>query len=191
MDVRHINDYQLFQRLKDGDVAAFDIIYDRYWNRLYRLVYKILQNRAASEDIVQDTFVKLWEKKDVIENTNILGYLWTISYRLLLKTLEKGHLKKHLPDDIAKPATGATANADNLVNLKELQAKVSTCVESLPAQCKKIYLLSREQNMPVKEIAASLGLQPKTVEYQITVALRRLRQATGYPLALLVLFFHS
>ena len=187
-EVRPIEDFELFQCFQQGDAVAFDIIYDRYWGRLYRLAYKMVQNKAEAEDIVQDTFIKFWENRNNIENTNIAGYLSTISYHFLLKSLQKKQRNVQASANLAIVVDNTVSDADHHLYLTELQEMVADCIEALPPQCKTIYHLSREQHLSVKEIATNLGLSAKTVENQITIALKRLRNIVTHLLFLLLLF---
>lgn len=181
-----LTDSVLLAKLQKGDYAAFDEFYARYWKLLYRVAFRILKDEHASEDIVQDTFVRFWENRNTIENTNIRGWLSTTSYRLILKSLKKQEAKEGF-DAIAFQEPLAD-DADQLLHVRQLQVQIDNCVRALPHQCRKVYTMSRHNNLSIKNIADELGISPKTVEGHLTLALKRIRTGLNIPLLLLLLF---
>lgn len=180
-----LTDSVLLAKLQEGDYATFDEFYAKYWKPLYRVAFRILKDEHASEDVVQDTFVRFWENRNTIENTNIKGWLSTTSYRLILKCLKKQEATDSL-DTIAFKEPLAD-DVDQLMYVRQLQVQIDNCVQTLPDQCRKVYTMSRHNNLSVKNIADELGISPKTVEGHLTLALKRIRASLHIPLLLLLL----
>lgn len=172
---------------QDEDAVAFDQVYSRHWKPLYRTAFRILKDEQAAEDIVQDTFVCLWENWDTILHINIKGWLFTTSYHLVLKNLKQLRANESLERaSFSEPLAG---EADEPIKTRQLQLQLESCVDSLPEQCRRVYTMSRRQEFSIKRIATELGISPKTVEYHITTALRRIRQGISRATFFLLFFF--
>ncbi len=171
---------------QEGSVT-FDQVYALYWKPLYRTALRILNDEQIAEDIVQDTFVRLWEHWDTMIHINIKGWLFTTSYRLVLKSLKQ--LKSHESIDKGNFPSLFAPEADASLHLRQLQKQVDTCIDSLPEKCRKVYTMSRNEYLSVKCIALELGISPKTVEGHVTVALKRIRESIGAVIAVLFTCF--
>ncbi len=157
------------------DAVTFDQVYTRYWKPLYRTAFHILKDEQAAEDIIQDTFVRLWEKWDTILHINIKGWLFTTSYHLVLKKLKQLQANESIEHaNFPEPLAG---EADEPIRTRQLQLQVETCVNNLPDQCRRVYTMSKRQEFSIKRIARELSISPKTVEYHVSTALKRIRQS--------------
>ncbi|MGE7773280.1 RNA polymerase sigma-70 factor [Chitinophaga sp. NPDC101104] len=180
-------DSELLEHLKAGDRLAFEEIYRRYWRDMYRTAWLMLHDDAASTDIVQDIFVWCWEKRGLMAVSSLGGYLnMAVRYKVA------NYIRRE------KVRTGLFAEAEILqipepvqemtLELKELRAIIAQFTEELPGRCRDIFYLSRFEYLSNKEIAARLGISEKTVENQLTIALKRLRTRLGALSAWAVLF---
>lgn len=169
------------------DILTFDEVYALYWKPLYRTALRILNDEQAAEDIIQDTFVRLWEHWDTMSHMNIKGWLFTTSYRLVLKSLKQ--LKSSQALDGANLPPILAPEADSSIQLQQLQNQVQACVDDLPEKCRKVYTMSRNEQLSIKRIAIELGISPKTVEGHMTSALKRIRQSIGSVTILFLLLF--
>ncbi|QJB30153.1 RNA polymerase sigma-70 factor [Chitinophaga oryzae] len=169
------------------EAVTFDQVYNRHWKPLYRTAFRILKDEQAAEDIVQDTFVRLWENWDTILHINIKGWLFTTSYHLVLKNLKQLQANESLEQaSFPEPLAG---EADEPIRTRQLQLQLETCVDNLPEQCRRVYTMSKREEFSIKRIATELNISPKTVEYHVTTALRRIRQGIGRA-TLFLLFFY-
>jgi RNA polymerase sigma-70 factor (ECF subfamily) len=159
--------------LQQEGTVTFDQVYAHYWKPLLRTAFRILKDEQAAEDVVQDTFIKLWENWDM-PHTNIKGWLFTTSYRLVLKKLKQLQAVENI--ELSRFSEPLAAEADGPLKAIQLQHMVQTCIDGLPEQCRRVYKMSRHEKFPVKHIASELGISPKTVEYHISTALRRIRR---------------
>ncbi|WP_324759103.1 RNA polymerase sigma-70 factor [Sphingobacterium thalpophilum] len=169
------------------NAPTFDQVYARYWKPLYRTAFRMLGDEQAAEDIVQDTFVRLWEKWETMTHDNIKGWLFTTSYHLVLKGLKQSQSRENIEQLTFREPLAE--EADQPLMTKQLQLQVDACVDSLPEQCRKVYVMRRHDELSIKHIALELGISTKTVEGHVTIALKRIRQSIGSITVLLLFLF--
>jgi RNA polymerase sigma-70 factor (family 1) len=178
-------DSLLVSDMQGDDRSAFEKIYNRYWSKLYLSAYQILRNKEASEDIIQEIFVSLWLKRSHTTVENLNNYLFTSVRFQVFKAIRDGKLRTDLLHDTELLVS--PHNAENMLTEKEIAQRLDDSIELLPQKCREIFILSRKEHLSVKEISERLNISPKTVENQITIALRRLRTDMGEFLFLTVL----
>jgi len=170
-------DHVLVNDMQGNDRSAFEKIYNRYWDKLYLSANHILRNKEASEDIVQEIFVSLWLKRFTTSVDNLNNYLFTSVRFQVFKAIRDGKLRSDLFNETEQFVN--YHNAENTFTEREINDRLDKGIERLPLKCKEIFILSRKEQLSVKEIAVLLNISPKTVENQITIALRRLRVDIG------------
>ncbi|MBL0739996.1 RNA polymerase sigma-70 factor [Chryseolinea lacunae] len=166
-------DAELLKRVAQGDQKAFAVIFEKHWKTLYQSVYRAVENKEVAQDIVQDCFISLWEKSATTTIDNVGGYLYqAVKYRYFMH-LRSGYIsRKHLDHLNTVAMVNSTEEA---MAAQELQTVLDATLASLPEKCREIFYLSRFESLPNKKIAEQLHISPKTVENQITKALRILR----------------
>jgi len=184
------NDQLLVQRLNASDTSALSDIYNAYWQPLFLSSYNLLKSKELSEDIIQDVFLDLWNKREsLIINISLKAYLYACTrykvYEYFRKN--KNKLRVDLLDDLNKRLTESTP-LTKLMH-KELVQHIENVVATLPEKCRLVYTLSREQKLSHKEIADQLNISPKTVENHITKALKTLKLSLGSFLSLEFIFW--
>ncbi|SHM00485.1 RNA polymerase sigma-70 factor, ECF subfamily [Chitinophaga jiangningensis] len=163
------------QRLRDNDTTAFTEIYETYRDKLLAVAYNRLCDLQAAEDVVQDVFASLWHQRHNSQIENAGAYLATaVKYKVLdrfrREQLLRQYQQVYQADIVVNPATPESA-----LQYKHIMQLYQEEVNRLPEKCQLIFRYSREQGMPVKEIAAALNISHKTVENQLTKALRHLK----------------
>ena len=159
---------------RDGNEKAFECIYDRYSAKLFYSAYRLLQHQVLCEDLVQELFIDLWNKKHTLAIRSLRPYLYMAMRNMVLMSLrkERGTLA------ISAAAEVQSHNhADGPVNLAEIADMLQEQTARLPEKCRRVFQLSRQGQFSNKEIAEQLNISIKTVENQITIALHRLRVA--------------
>lgn len=156
----------------------FEELFSSLYERLCRSAYRILQNQHTAEDIVQEVFYTLWRKRMELNITSFEGYLVRSVYNASLNELKKSKAKDftQIENEVFQLAD-THSTPDQMMHLAETEEKINNTINNLPTACRAIYVLSRFENRSNKEIAAELSLSIKTVENQMTKALRLLRQA--------------
>ena len=181
----------LIKQMKAGNMKAFDTIYHQYCNRLFGFVMKLIKEKNDAEEIVQEVFTRLWASRQQIdEYASFDSYLFTITYNtsmsLLRKRLSEKKYMEHLgniQDEVSE------ANAIEEIQYSELNQKYKDILNQLTPRQKEIFLLSREEGLTHKEIAAKLGISKNTVEIHISNALNFIKNNLDKTLIINTLFF--
>jgi RNA polymerase sigma-70 factor (ECF subfamily) len=164
---------ELLARLSESDESALTVIYTHYWKPLFMQAYNVLKDRMLCEDIVQEIFLQLWRRRKSLHITESLaGYLSAATRYQVFHTIRKMPQQESLFENLDERLSFSPGLS---VEEKELHAQIDEIVSRLPEKCRVIYKLSREEYLPHKEIADRLHISTKTVENQLTIALRRLR----------------
>jgi RNA polymerase sigma-70 factor (family 1) len=186
-DLSNSSDQKLAAQLANGSTVAFKLIYEKYSRKLYTAAFNLLRDKPACEDLIHDLFVDLWTKRDHHHILHLAPYLFlAVKNRVLM------HIRsKKINIDISTLDLGSQNDTvEDMLSKKEITNIVNTQLHHLPEKCREIYALSRVENRSHKEIAALKGIAVKTVENQITIALRKLRPSLqDYFLSLLLLYF--
>ncbi|MCD7936486.1 MAG: RNA polymerase sigma-70 factor [Tannerellaceae bacterium] len=160
-------------------LKLFEELFACYYASLVGYAYKIVNDTQAAEDIVQDVFMGLWSKKDVLDfSESIKPYLFKAVYNRSLNYLSSLHTTLDVDGEdtyilLHKQIT--SYNQQDSLLLKEVEEEIRRFIETLPPQCRKVYKLSREENLKNREIAEKLNISEKTVEDHIRKALRELK----------------
>ncbi len=175
--------------LKKGSFSAFDHIFSFYKERLYAFAIGYLKVSEDAQELVQEVFVKVWENRDTLDETRSFNsYLFTISKNTILNYFRKRATEQSYIDYI-KQHTHLTYNkAEDELEYEALLKKANTVIEQLPSRQKEIYRLSREKGLSNEEIARKLRISKKTVENQVTLAMKFLREQLGREKLYVLLF---
>lgn len=168
------DDAALLRALARDDEQAFAEIYERYWDGLHAHACRKLGCPQEAEEVVQDLFVALWDKRrraTDIEQLN--AYLYTaLKYRVIDCIRAQAVRQAHAA---APPAVSADRGTEETVAVSDLAAALAASLRRLPGHTREVFHLSRLEHRTVPEIAAHLQVSPKTVEYHLARSLRMLR----------------
>jgi RNA polymerase sigma-70 factor (ECF subfamily) len=143
---------------------------------VYNFFNLLLSDKSMAEDLTQTVFLKIWERHaDIKPDENFEAYLFTIARNLISKEAEQRLLATHLQASLRSRPDDTDTTTEQNIEADSLREYVDYLVEQLPAERKKIYLMSREQHLSNKEIARQLSVSEKTVETQIYRSLRFLK----------------
>lgn len=164
--------------LAQGDESAFTELYNRFWQKLFSIAYKRLNEMQVAEDIVHDVFVMLWANREKIKIDALENYLATATkYMVLLNVKRRERDRNYYSRSLPHTAL-FDLPIETSLHYKRVLEIIKNEVEALPEKCRLIFNYSRNEGMPVREIARQLNISPKTVENQINKALRQLKIAT-------------
>jgi RNA polymerase sigma-70 factor (ECF subfamily) len=166
---------------KLNDINSFEHVYTTYFTGLHRYVNSIINDEMESEEIVQNVFIKLWERKDTLDiQLSLKAYLYKSVYNESLNWLKHQKVKQAYESHslyVMKQKSAPEAHEE--LASKTLQQKIREALLDLPEQCRTIFQLSRFEELKYREIAHQLNLSEKTVENQMGKALRILRLKLG------------
>jgi RNA polymerase sigma-70 factor (ECF subfamily) len=171
---------------------AFNLVFDAYWNALYKQAYRKVHCKDKAQDLVQDVFVSLWDKIELLDaEGSVLAYLFAILRNKILKLYEKDEVRLRYAVSVVSNTAPADIHSQNYILEKELKAIIDAEVARMPIRMKEIYLLKKEDDLSIRQIAQDLSLSEQTVKNQLQMAYQRLRtKIKNYDssLALLALF---
>lgn len=174
------SDIQLLGLLRTGDRSAFSEIYSRYWKKLFTVAANKTGEAEEAEEIVQDIFISLWQRRESIEITTTLeAYLAVcVKYRVLKVLATRYRFQKYV-DHSAGSITENNNSTLEWLEFTELKSTLEALVSNLPEKCRLVYRLSREHGLSQKQIASECEISEKTVEAHIGKALKVLRTQLG------------
>lgn len=162
--------------LKGNDAEAFNYLFDKYAKRLYYFALGYLKTEFEAEEIVQEVFLKIWDKRGELSlEKSFESYLFTIAKNGILNTIRKSKSEEAYLN-YAKLHTESNVLLDDELNFRELEKAYKLVIDNLSPRRKEIYLLSREQSMTNVEIAEKLNISVKTVENQMTSAISEIKK---------------
>lgn len=180
---------KLAESLKNGDFNAFDQLFKHYNRRLYYFALSILKNKEDACDVVQEVFLRVWKKKENIDQAHSFkSFLFTISYNLIVDIMRKKVSDKNFRDHLFKNTIKTESSTDKTLKYRELNQIYYDSIEELPPQRKKIYKLQRFQHLNYEEIAQIMGISVNTVRSQMSKAIAYIRNKVGRDTLLGLLF---
>lgn len=188
-----VSDNDLLRQIAGGNTNAFEMLFKEHYENLCRYACTFVRDSDEAEDIVQKTFVTLWEKKSNIEvESSVKSYLYGAVRNTALNNIKHRQVRqKHASTVTVADHVHNESAHDHLVS-EELNGKINSAIELLPEQCRKVFKMSRFEGLKYSEIADQLGISVKTVENQMGKALRRMRdELHEYLPVLLILGFCS
>ncbi len=179
-DYDRLSDQKLAELLSDADRSAFAQIFKRYNRLLFVHAYKKLQQQEVAEDMVQEVFSVLWQKREHINvATNLSGYLYTAVKNRVLDIIARQKTEARYVDSLKSFIDNSVALTDHLVREKQMKEIIEREISKLPPKMRLVFEMSRNQHLSHKEIATHLSLSEQTVTDQIKKALKILRTRMG------------
>lgn len=171
-------DEQLYARLRGGEAAALNELFRRHYVALVRRALRLVADTAAAEDIVQDLFVHLWDRRATLGELSggLAAYLNRAVRNRSLNYLRD---RNRIPVDDAELPRGLaalTTAPDAGLERADLSRRINGAIGRLPERCRLIFVMSKFEDMSRADIAERLAISPKTVENQMTRAYRFLRE---------------
>ena len=173
-----LTDLQLIDLLKKDDEGAFAEIYRRYAESLAGFASSKLFDLEDARDIIHDVFVKLWRERGKLQvDRDLKAYLFKLSRYRIVDKIRKNITREEYAAMVQALADRYEPGIEQQIAAKELQQSVEKALEELSPRVKEIYLLSREENLSIPEIADKLQLSEQTVKNQLSTALKHLRSS--------------
>jgi RNA polymerase sigma-70 factor (ECF subfamily) len=168
---------KLFVLTRSGDLKAFEVMFKTFYPELCNYAYQFAQDKETAEEIVQDLFYKLWEKKEsIMIRSSIRSYLYRSVYNNAMMLIREKNIRKTtntLPED-SQMYPGHMP--DEQLETLELNRVVESTLSAMPKKVRKIFEMSRFEGLKYKEIADRLLISIKTVEASMGKALKLFRE---------------
>ncbi|RTE52276.1 RNA polymerase sigma-70 factor [Arenibacter aquaticus] len=176
MLILHNKDTFFLESLKDGDDKAYKNLYDLYYSGLVLYCYNLTKNQDRAEDIVQQTLVKIWIKRDTLNiRTSLKSYLYRSVYNTFLKEYRKIKKEEVALADLKNNTIMEFEDMDESL-LEEKMKLLELAIDQLPKKNKEVFLLSKKAGYKHKEIAAQLEISEKAVEKHISRATQSIKK---------------
>ncbi|GAA4332357.1 RNA polymerase sigma-70 factor [Flaviaesturariibacter amylovorans] len=172
----HSSEPDLLQLVAGGDEAAFATLFHNYRNKIYSIAYELSESHGVAEEIVQDVFLKMWQRRETLgEVQHFKAFLFTVTRNYVFSALKSMAQRKGLEQQAVAGMPTYYSDADNKLVQKEYAQILKKAVDSLPPKQKQVYLLVKEKGYTRNEAAAELQLSPETVKTHLAQAMRGIR----------------
>jgi RNA polymerase sigma-70 factor (ECF subfamily) len=187
-------DQECIHLLTQGDIGAYEKVFIAFFGRLHRYAHLTVDDSALAEEIVQEIFLRVWEKKEKLSiHTSLKAWLYAAVYHECLLHLKKQKQFGLYQATIVHREKNAVSGEDASQKIKhtQLEERFLEALNRLPEQCRIIFQLNRVEKLKYQEVASALGLSVKTVENQMGKALKLLRVSLAefLPLLIFVLWY--
>jgi len=192
MPTDNLTDSELFEAIVLNDEHAFKQLFERHWFKIYSVAYRFVKDEETALEIAHDIFLNIWTKRHHLHINSFKNYFITAaSYhgmRKRQKIASSAILYVEDYDHVKHESYNAEHNQGEFdIGEKEIEDTVELLLKSLPKRCREIYHLSRKDQLSITEIAEKLGISKRTVENQLTTALKHLRSALKYYIVLIII----
>lgn len=167
----------LIVHLRKGEEKAFETLFWKYNEQVYHFIYSLLYDKSLAEDLTQNVFLKIWERREAIDpDQSFDAYLFTIARHLVYKETEQRLVSEHFKQTLVDKLSDESSPIEEKIDAQLLQHSINAWIEELPPSRREIFRLSRNKHLSYREIAEHLSISEKTVETQLSRALRFLRK---------------
>lgn len=167
-------DILLITKIKANDHTAFDDLFRKYYKYLVVTAYQYLKDDHQAKDMVQEIFCDIWQRRHQLDISNPKAFLRRAVINKCLAGIRKNSRVSY-NEDTLELNTSSAPYVDQSVSYKEVNQLIEQVLEALPSRCKEVFKLSRYEQLSHKEIAQRLDISTKTIENQMTKALKTLR----------------
>lgn len=183
-------DQLILESLRIGDQKAFSLLFEEHWFELYEIAYRKMQNHEDAQEVVQNLFVEIWEKRDKLFIANPQNYL-RVSLRNKCIDLIRFRIIQDRYVDHCKSFQQSLCQTQDEIAFNELSERVDKSIGNLPEKSRNIFALSRYEGLSTREIAKKIKLSEKAVEYHLTKAIKILKAHLKEFMILVVSFSSS
>src|SRR5690554_6699322 len=184
-----IDNQKLAKQIKQGDIRAYELLFKAHYQALCNFANSYLNNLAESEDLVQEVFVKIWDKRHELNVTSsIKSYLFQGVKNSCFNHLKHQKVQRKHKDHLFHQSESSTGSTNQL-ETKQLSILIEEAIEKMPEKRREIFYLSRHEGLKYQEIADKLNISIKTVETQMGLALKHLRNELKSYLSIIALSF--
>jgi RNA polymerase sigma-70 factor (family 1) len=166
----------LLQELKQGKESAFNTLYHMHSKQILSNIRKLVKNNEVSKELLQDLYLKVWERRDTIDvEKSFKSFLYTIAKHMVYNHLQRISLDKKARESLLQNAVESYSHTEEELDFRETNKLFRRAVETLPAQCRQVFTLSKLEGKTHLEISSELGISIKTVNNHMVKANKEVR----------------
>lgn len=173
-----MDEKDLIKELKSGSTSAYKELYEQWVDRLYSFVYRYVKSEAATDDIIQETFLRIWSNRSGLNpESSFKSYLFTISWHLLLKELRR-QLNHPSMEEYLAYQNGPSVSEEYIesnIDFEHFRTALMHAKQKLSPRQREIFEWNKEQDMPIADIAKKLSISEQVVRNQLSAALKTIR----------------
>ncbi len=172
-----VTDNELLNRMKKGDTGALGVLYVRYAPSVTQFALRFIHVREEVDDLTHNIFIKLWEHREDLTDVNSLkGYLFNMTKNSIFKIFRHRQVVKDWENSERNKNENEISDGESVVTTEDLIQMIDLLISRMPDLQRKIFCMSRYENMTYNEIGEKLGVSPKTVQRYIGLALSEIRK---------------
>ncbi|PCI00615.1 MAG: RNA polymerase sigma-70 factor [Flavobacteriaceae bacterium] len=176
MKILFNNQSDLVTALQSGEESAYNFLFESYYSELLNYTIGLTKDSDKASDIVQVTFIKIWNHRDTLNiHTSIKNYLFSSAYHHFIDAYRKEKSQFDLLEQLKNEAFLEIISDDDSIKKERIQ-QVQKIISSLPPKCREIFLMSKKDGLRYQEIGTTLNISVKTVEAQISKAFKKIRE---------------
>ncbi len=169
------NEDDLLSAFKRGEREAFIAVYEKYWEQIFLIAYRTTGRKDVAEDLVQNLFLKLWEKRGVLEIRSLGSYLYSSIKHSCLDYIQGQVVRNDYAQYQKSMSPDSEPTTERMVEASNLQERIEESLTRLPEKSRDVFKLNRIDQWPVDKIAEKLNISEKAVQYHITKSLKLMR----------------
>ena len=186
-----ILDSDIIRLIQEGNKKAFQKVFEEYSPKIYHFSLSYLNNVVDAEELVQDVFLKLWDKRETLDHSkNLKAYIYKIAINTIYDVIRRRNVENAFKDFANSSYETSSNNTWHTIIYEEMQEKLDLLISQFPEQRRKIYKLSKEKGLSNDEIALKLKISKRTVENQLYRAISLLKQHFKNESLAAILFFY-
>lgn len=175
MDYSSLPDHEISLLIQKGDKKAFDYLYLEFWKPLFNYSFNILSDGQMVEDVLQEVFLNIWTRSEESNILNFKSYLFNAVRNQSISKLREVKFSG-LQQEIIEGLSSESRTAEEHQEIEDKLELIAKAAEELPERCRQIFILSRIEYVPITEISQLLNISRRTVENQLTIAMKYVRQ---------------
>lgn len=187
-------DYDILERLSQGDERAFRAVFDAYRKKLYFFILQIVDNESIAEDLVQDVFVRIWSGREKMSSVGKFdSYLFIAARNRALDVIRNSNVERSMRSEWVKRSSVQTGSAEEAFDFRRSKKLIDEAVAQLPTQQARVFRLSKEHMLKRHEVARELGVSENTVRNHLSEAIKSIKrylEEHGGETALLLLLWY-
>jgi len=192
IDKHNYEESHLITLLKEDSEYAFQLIFDKHRNRIYKTAIKFLKSPIIAQDVVQDVFLKLWFERDTINSSKPLeAWLYTVAKHNILNKLRKIANEWKAVEVLSHHIVATENSIENLIAEKEYKLHLEKALSELSDQQKLVFMLSRFEHLTYHQIGEKLGISPLTVKTHLSRALQSIKKHFESVVGIFILLFST